>query len=605
MAPLKQPSSLAILSLDTLQSLIVDILRNDDYIYFEVDVLTNEAKETVEENVRQDVLNYIGKMLPRHLISTLITKLTHLTDFKNTHLIIEILFSETIQNLSIELTDTKNERGVELGITRTSEDDIRKTLDSILNVFKKTKEGFEGLQSLTFTDNSEDPDFQGDPINNLANTNHFKDGKKNSGRRGIMSRLSSLSTHLSTCVTLTKVILPFISDCILLHLSQSESLRHIQNIYRSTVTDTGLQNLAEGPSRHSLVQVILSLNAHSDISRSCLQKLLVHCPRLRLLELGGAGNTKSLYFQGGDARRRAEVFRAGAELSEKEENFESQLARMLIFIENDEPVVLGSLANTFRNLRSLILFSWEHIMVSAPEWSLVIPHLVSLELVGQGFNEISPSLSSKFDLKLLSEAASLRSLRLAGWGDTLVTLDQMLETLPRLEDLYLEDVKLSVTTSGPGMVTHGLSRLTLFHCSTTEVSLLSLIPKLVPDLAHLHVSSLYLDDPGRGLPFQFHLPELGNEGPRYPEADLHLLAKMTSLETLHLNVFLPSKITQYEFSLPQLIIRDFPSLKILFLDNFITRTSSIVSYAFQRVAINKKISWLLHQYNRDVQVTIS
>ncbi len=153
MAPLRRPSSLAILSLDTLQNLIVEILRNDDHIYFEVDALTNEAKETVEENVRQDVLKYIGKMLPGLLISTLITRLTHLTDFKNTHLIIEILFSETIQNLSIELTDTKNINGVELGITRTSEDDIRKTLDSILNVFKKTKEGLEGLQNLTFTDN--------------------------------------------------------------------------------------------------------------------------------------------------------------------------------------------------------------------------------------------------------------------------------------------------------------------------------------------------------------------------------------------------------------------------------------------------------------------
>ena len=102
-----------------------------------------------EENVRQDVLDYVGKTLPGHLISTLITKLTHLTDFKNTQLIIDILFSETIQNLSIELSDTKNVKGVELGITRTSQDDIKKTLDSILNVFKKTKEGFEGLQSLT------------------------------------------------------------------------------------------------------------------------------------------------------------------------------------------------------------------------------------------------------------------------------------------------------------------------------------------------------------------------------------------------------------------------------------------------------------------------
>ena len=419
-----------------------------------------------------------------------------------------------------------------------------------------------------------------------------------------MSRLTSLSMHLSTCITLTKVILPFISDNIVLHISQCKSLRHFQNIYRSTLTDTGLQTLAEGPTRHSLARLILSLNSHSDISSSCLQELLVHCPRLRLLELGGALNTKSLYFQGGDARRRAQLYKAVAGLPEKNRE-ECQLERMLIFIENDEPVALGPLVNTSASLRSLILFSWEHIMVSATEWRLVAPHLDSLELVGQGFNEVGPSLSSKCDLKLLSGASSLRSLRLVGWGETHIPLDEMLEALPRLEDLYLEDVKLSVTTSGPGMVMHGLERLTLFHCSTREVSLLSLVPRLLPELAHLRVSSLYLDDSARGLPFQFHLPDLGAEVFRLPEVDLHLLAKMTSLQTLHLNVFFPSKITQHEFSLPQLIIRDFPSLKILVLDNFITRSSSTVSYAFQRVAINKKISWLLQQYNRDVQVTIN
>ena len=604
MAPCKQPSSLATLSLDLLQNLIVEIVRNDDHIFFEVNAVTNEVKETVEESVREDVLEYIGKMLPGQLTSTLIIKLIQLTDFINPHLIIEILFSETINNLFIELTDAKNVKEVELGIKRISEDDIRKTLDSILYVFEKTKKGFEGLQSLIFIDDTEDPDFQGDPINNLVNTNAYKDIKKNSGRRGIMSRLTSLSLHLSTCVTLTKVILPFISDCIVLQISHCESLRHLQNIYRSTLTDTGLQTLAEGPTRHSLVRVILSLNAHSDISSSCLQELLVHCPRLRILELGGALNTKSLYFQGGDARRRAEVFRAVARLPEKKRG-ECQLAKMLIFVENEEPVALSPLVSTSASLRSLILFSWEHIMVLATEWSLVAHHLDSLELVGHGFNEVGLSPSSKLDLKLLSEAASLRSLRLAGWGDTQVPLDEMLEALPRLEDLYLEDVKLSVTTSGPGMAMHSLERLTLFHCSTREVGLLSVVPRLLPELAHLRVSSLYLDDSVRGLPFQFHLPDLGAEVPRLPEADLYLLAKMTSLQTLHLNVFFPSKITQHDFSLPRLIIRDFPSLKILVLDNFLIRSSSTVSYAFQREAINKKISWLLQQYNRDVQVTIN
>ena len=108
MAPRKQPSTLATLSMNLLQNLLVEIVRNDDHIFFEVNDVTNEVKETVEESVREDVLNYIGKMLPGHLTSTLITKLIQLTDFKKPHLIIEILFSETINNLSIELTDNKN-----------------------------------------------------------------------------------------------------------------------------------------------------------------------------------------------------------------------------------------------------------------------------------------------------------------------------------------------------------------------------------------------------------------------------------------------------------------------------------------------------------------
>ena len=60
----------------------------------------------------------------------------------------------------------------------------------------------------------------------------------------------------------------------------------------------------------------------------------------------------------------------------------------------------------------------------------------------------------------------------------------------------------------------------------------------LPQLVSLTICSLYLDDPNRGLPFHFHLPQ-GEEGapaPRHPLADLHVLAGHASLERLHLNI---------------------------------------------------------------------
>jgi hypothetical protein len=72
---------------------------------------------------------------------------------------------------------------------------------------------------------------------------------------------------------------------------------------------------------------------------------------------------------------------------------------------------------------------------------------------------------------------------------------------------------------------------------------MDLIQKLAGELPHLtdlSVSSLYLDQPARGLPFHFHLPpQLG--GLRHPEADLQLLAGLPNLTSLHLNTAYPAK----------------------------------------------------------------
>ena len=74
-------------------------------------------------------------------------------------------------------------------------------------------------------------------------------------------------------------------------------------------------------------------------------------------------------------------------------------------------------------------------------------------------------------LQLLAPALQLRALLVAGWGDTAVVLDQLLATLPRLDTLYLEDVRLQLSEDGAKLATrnHGLSQLSVFHCSSRQV----------------------------------------------------------------------------------------------------------------------------------------
>jgi hypothetical protein len=73
----------------------------------------------------------------------------------------------------------------------------------------------------------------------------------------------------------------------------------------------------------------------------------------------------------------------------------------------------------------------------------------------------------------------------------------------------------------------------------------------LPHLTHLSVSSLYLDQPARGLPFHFHLPPphplLGAPSLRNPEADLAALASsLPQLTSLHLNTAYPQhQLGQY------------------------------------------------------------
>ena len=74
------------------------------------------------------------------------------------------------------------------------------------------------------------------------------------------------------------------------------------------IMQAGLDRLCEGKNRTRLTHILLCLNTHADIPPDAVQRLLEAAPRLRVLEFGGAAsNTRSLYFQGGDAKRRHQV----------------------------------------------------------------------------------------------------------------------------------------------------------------------------------------------------------------------------------------------------------------------------------------------------------
>ena len=90
-------------------------------------------------------------------------------------------------------------------------------------------------------------------------------------------------------------------------------------------------------------------------------------------------------------------------------------------------------------------------------------------------------------------------------GDTQATFDEILEMLSTLEFLHQEDVSVSVTTNDPRA---RMMDLELVRLNTLEVKPPPLSrPGAGPDLVHLHLSSLYLEDAPPGL--HFYLPDLG------------------------------------------------------------------------------------------------
>ena len=100
----------------------------------------------------------------------------------------------------------------EAGLIRINEEDISKSLDVVEEIFSQVgPENFVYLQQFHLLDTSEDPDFQGDPINNMTNTNLDR-GARVGDWAGILVRLGRVTTRLAACPALTQLVLPFVSD---------------------------------------------------------------------------------------------------------------------------------------------------------------------------------------------------------------------------------------------------------------------------------------------------------------------------------------------------------------------------------------------------------
>ncbi len=194
------------------------------------------------------------------------------------------------------------------------------------------------------------------------------------------------------------------------------------------------------------------------------------------------------------------MFNAVRRHGEADPSYRCQLRRLLLFRDANAVVDFNAVLGHVPALVDLTLFGWEYIRVAATSWQSLSRRLVNLELVGLGFNAVSDSAeeeevgnSAVFDVALLREAVALRRLRLAGWGDTSLELDQLFAALPQLDSLYLEDVKISLKNSaslknsscvrksssscrrrngwrGDEMETgHRLNNLHISHCSTAQV----------------------------------------------------------------------------------------------------------------------------------------
>ena len=222
MAPYKQPVRLLDFSFVKIRDLLLEVIG--DNVYYSHDSESGEVRETLEEAVREEVQGYLGNMLPSDLQTKLLSLVVEEMELKSPQLVVQLLFSERLKEVIIPLTC----RGDGKSLHRVSELDISRTLETFGEIFSSSDPSeFKCLSEFLIVDKSEDPDFQGDPINNMTNTNTSRD------TAGMMEVLETVSLHLTLLPALTHLVLPFASNNILAAVSLCPAIKLFQNIYRS------------------------------------------------------------------------------------------------------------------------------------------------------------------------------------------------------------------------------------------------------------------------------------------------------------------------------------------------------------------------------------
>lgn len=295
MAPRRVVKSLLSQSMNKLVLSIQEMIDKERSLYYIHHEKTNYVTEFIRQEVKDQMKIFLCETLPSDLQTKLISELIYLNSLASPHLVLDLLFTERLRKFTFELTKKSWMAGGN-ELIRVSEEDISRCLNTLDSVLGELGGENLSLEQFYIIDKSQDPDFQGDPINNMTNTNLSVDNKVGDWA-GIMTRLSSLSGHLSLAPNLTHVVLPFASDQILEYISRIANLILFQNVYRSTVTELGILAIAEGRCRFSLTHIVLCLNTHANVPSYCVSRLLLAATRLRVLEFGGSCHTKSLYFQ--------------------------------------------------------------------------------------------------------------------------------------------------------------------------------------------------------------------------------------------------------------------------------------------------------------------
>jgi hypothetical protein len=138
------------------------------------------------EAARSVVRQYVYESLPAGLQSELLTQLIADHHLQCPQIIIHLLFSPRLQRFGFQLTQqagcdegsSSSNNSLLLVMTsererlvRVSEDDLAACLATLDAEFSAAGAENFALESFYMTDTSQDPDFQGDPINNMTNTN--------------------------------------------------------------------------------------------------------------------------------------------------------------------------------------------------------------------------------------------------------------------------------------------------------------------------------------------------------------------------------------------------------------------------------------------------